>query len=102
MNSTYSESRVEEAKRRVLHTEPDREVWVVERNPGSGWRVSAVLASYDEAVQYSDDLRVVANTHPDDFPEKFKHDTEVRIRRGSRNSGTEMWESYPPEADDDE
>lgn len=87
---------IDEAKRRVLG-EADREVWVVERNPGSGWRVSAVLASYDEAEQYSADLRQVANHFPDEFPEEFKRETEVRIRRGGRKSGTKMWENYPAE-----
>jgi len=86
---------VEAAKER-LFADPDREVWVVERNPGSEWRVSAVFASYDDADDYAADLRVVANNYPEDFPESFESETEVRIRHGSRKSGTKMFGSYPP------
>jgi len=86
---------VEAAKERAF-ADPDREVWVVERNPGSGWSVSAVFADYDDADDYAADLRVVANSYPENFPEKFESGTEVRIRHGSRKSGTKMFESYPP------
>jgi hypothetical protein len=86
---------IEAAKERVF-TEADREVWVVERSRGSGWRVSAVFSTYDDADDYAADLRVVANNYPEDFPERFESETEVRIRHGSRKSGTEMFESYPP------
>ena len=89
---------VQKAKRRVFG-EYDREVWVVERNPGSGWRVSAVFSTYDDADDYAADLRVVMNHYSDGFPEDFKHETDVRIRHGSRKSGTKMFETYPPEAD---
>lgn len=99
MSDEYSaDTDQEELKRRVF-AEPDREVWVVERNPGSGWRVSAVLSSYDDAEQYRDDLREVMNTYPEDFPEDFKREDEFRIRHGSRQSGTKMFEEYPPEDD---
>ena len=72
--------------------DPDREVWVVEQNPGSGWRVSAVLTSFADAEAYEDDLR------------KFNEDMETRFRsagiktrHGGRNSPTKMFETYPPE-----
>lgn len=84
------------AARERVFGEHDREVWVVERNPGSGWRVSAVFADYDAADDYAADLRVVMNHYPDGFPEQFKSETDVRIRHGSRKSGTKMFESYPP------
>jgi hypothetical protein len=86
---------VEAARNRVF-ADSDRDVWVVERNPGSGWRVSAVLADYDDAEDYAADLRVVLNNYPEKFPEEFKSDTEVRIRHGTRRSGSKMFESYPP------
>lgn len=72
----------------------DRDVWVVERNPGSGWRVSAVLASYEDAQKYQEDLRAFMSDQ-DGIPEEFQH--EVRTRHGGRNSPTKMWEAYPPE-----
>lgn len=87
---------VERAKERVF-AEPDREVWVVERNPGSGWRVSAVLPTHEDAERYRDDLRTVLNNYPEEFPEEFKTDHTFRIRQGGRHSPTPMWESYPPE-----
>ena len=86
---------VQAAKERVF-SKPEREVWVVERNPGSGWRVSAVFASYNDAEDYRNDLRVTANNYPDEFPEKFKTEDRVRIRHGSRKSGTKFFEEYPP------
>lgn len=101
MSDEISSVRLKEAKRRVL-AEGDREVWVVERNPGSGWRVSAVFESYGGADQYRKDLRRVMNNYPKHFPENFKSDTDVRIRSGSRKSGTKLYGSYPPECDHDE
>lgn len=94
--SDRQEPAIERAKERVL-SDGDRVVWVVERNPGSGWRVSAVLASWDAAEQYREDLFAVMNHYPEEFPEEFQHETEVRIRSGSRGSPTKMFESYPPE-----
>lgn len=89
---------VEAAKERVF-AEPDDEVWVVERNPGSGWRVTAVFDSYRAADDYTADLRVVLNSYPEEFPEKFKQDTDVRIRHGSIKSGTKFFADYPPDVD---
>ena len=86
---------IEVAKERVF-ADSDRTVWVVERNRGSGWGVSAVFANYDDADHYAADLRVVANNYAEDFPKRFESETEVRIRHGSRKSGTKMFESYPP------
>jgi len=88
---------VEAAKERVF-ADGDREVWVVERTQGTGWSVSAVFATYDDAEDYATDLRIVANSYPEDFPGRFEDDTKVRIRHGSRKSGTMMYEEYPPES----
>lgn len=85
-----------EAARERVFADPDQEVWVVERDPGSGWRTSAVFADYDDADDYVADLQVVLNNYSDEFPERFKSETEVRIRNNSRNSPTKMFESYPP------
>lgn len=94
-DGTEHPEEVQQAWDRIT-ADADRDVWVVERNPGSGWRVSAVLASYDEAEQYRDDLRTAMEHYPEDFPERFKTDYDIRIRHGSRKSGTKMFEEYPP------
>jgi len=71
----------------------DRDVWVVERNPGGGWQVSAVLTSFEDAQRYEQDLRAFLNDQ-EGIPEEFQH--EVRTRHGGRGSPTKMWEEYPP------
>jgi hypothetical protein len=71
---------------------------VVERNPGSGWRVSAVLTNYEDAEKYADDLMDAMNHCPDDFPEEFHHGCSVRLRHGSKRSATKMFEEYPPQS----
>lgn len=78
---------------RIL-TEPDRDVWVVERQQGDGWYVSAVLTSHEDAEQYEEDLREFITTYPDDFPEEFKTEN-VRTRHGGRQSPTKFFEDYP-------
>ncbi len=98
-NDTPADTAQRDEVRRRVFAEPDRDVWVVERNPGSGWRVSAVLGSYEDAERYKDDLREVMNSYPEDFPEDFKSKTEFRIRYNSRRSGTKYFENYPPEDD---
>jgi hypothetical protein len=87
---------VQAARNRVL-AESDRDVWVVERNPGSGWRVCAVLPSFEAAQRYEEDLRTVMNHCPEDFPEKYF--SEIRTRHGSRQSPTTMFDDYPPQTD---
>lgn len=77
---------------RILE-DSDRDVWVVEENRGSGWIVSAVLTSFEDAQRYERDLRAFMSDQ-DEIPEEFQH--EVRTRHGGRNSPTKMWEEYPP------
>ena len=76
-----------------IFEDADRDVWVVERNPGGGWRVSAVLTSFEDAQRYEQDLRAFFNDQ-EGIPEEFQH--EVRTRHGGLNSPTKMWEEYPP------
>lgn len=89
-----SEQEASTAKSPVL-ADADRDVWVVERNPGSGWRVSAVLTSFEEAEQYEQDLREWHEESNENMPEELHHD--LRTRHGGRKSPTKMFEKYPPE-----
>lgn len=86
-----------DSPRNRVFSDADQDVWVVERNPGSGWRVSAVLTSYEDAKRYRDDLRQVLNEYPDEFPEEYKTEYDVKIRHGGRDSPTGLYESWPPE-----
>jgi len=73
----------------------DRDVWVVESNPGSGWRIEAVLPSFEAAERFEDDFREWRREMNDNIPDEFEH--SVRTRHGGRKSPTKMFESYPPE-----
>lgn len=94
MTATDPEQEVISGKSPIL-ADGDRDVWVVERNPGSGWRVSAVLQSFDEAEKYEEDLREWHKESQEDIPEQYQH--KIRTRHGGRNSPTKMFEDYPPE-----
>ena len=96
-SGTERPAEIQQAWDRIT-ADPDREVFVVERNPGSGWRVSAVLTGYEDAAQYADDLMDAMNHCPEDFPEEFHHGDSVRIRYGGIRSATKMFEEYPPQS----
>jgi len=80
---------------RIL-AEPDRKVWVVEENTGSGWSVSAVLTSYEDAEQYEEDLREFTRNHNQNIPDDFE--IKIETRHGGRRSPTKMFEEWPPQS----
>jgi len=78
----------------------DRDVWVVESNPGSGWRVAAVLTSYEDAEAYIEDAREFSENCPENAPERHARNT-IRFRHGGRKSPNRLYETWPPENEDD-
>lgn len=80
--------------------ESDRDVWVVQEKIGGGWRVAAVLTSYDDAQAYMADLRDFSENCPEDAPEEYCR-RNIEFRYGSRDSPTKMFEEWPPDTEED-
>jgi len=74
-----------------IPAESDTDVWVVEYNPGSGWRVSAVFTSWEDADKYEDDLRDFIQSDVDEYSPD-----SIRTRHGGRKSPTKFFETWPP------
>jgi hypothetical protein len=89
-----------EAADRVT-ADSDRDVWVVQKRHSESqeWSVAAVLTSYQDVRAYMDDFQTFSENCPKDSPEEHCR-SAVHFRVGSPNSPTNMYESWPPDAEE--